>query len=100
MPGEDIQNQCRAVNDFDLLAQNTLQFALLARREFVVKDNNVCAQFEDEHMQFLDFPCADQRRRIGFFQPLRYSANHGYAGSLGQQGELCNRVMQREKIWS
>ena len=39
--GKNVQNQRGAVDDFDLFAEDFLQFPLVARRQFVIKNDDI-----------------------------------------------------------
>ncbi len=68
MAGKDIEDQRRAVDDLDLLAQHLFQLALLAGREFVVKDDDIGAQLDDQQLELFELARADQRGRMWALQ--------------------------------
>ena len=83
--------------DLDVLAQHLLQLALLARRELVVEDDDVGAQLRHQQLQLVQLARADQRRRVGRVQPLGQPPDHDQVSRLGQQGELVQRILQRQR---
>jgi hypothetical protein len=88
MAGKDVEDQSRAVDDFDIFAQHLFQFALLAGRKFVVKQHGVDAHFDHANPKLFQLAAADQRGRVGGIKPLGHGAHDLQPGSLGQQRQF------------
>ncbi len=74
--GKDIQNQSGAVQNPHFRPQSFFQLSLVPRRQFIVKDDQVCQGFFHQSGQFLNFAAADVCIRVGLLQVLGGLANH------------------------
>ena len=86
MLGEDVQDQSRAVNDFDL--DHFLQSVQLGRTEFAIADHRVGGGRRDDLAQFLRFPGADVGGRVRLIATLDDPFEHLRTGGLRQRGQF------------
>ena len=91
--GKDVQDQARAIQHLDVVAQRLFQVAQLARREFVVKDDQVSLQVVAQLDQLLDLARADEGGRVEAVQPLPGLPDHLQAGGAGQLAQFDQRVL-------
>jgi len=96
--GEDVQDQRSSVQNLDIIAEGLLQFALVARRELVIKNHHVGPQVLHEGPHLLHLAGADQRGRIDLLNALIGLTDDLQAGSAGQLGQLGQRILHREQV--
>jgi hypothetical protein len=100
VPGKDVEDQCRAIQDLDLslLAKHPFDFALLPRRKFVVKDNHIVRQVLTKVEQFGQLACADQGRRPGTGKRLPLLTDDLQARGVRQRGQFFQRVLYTPQV--
>ncbi len=94
MHREDLEDECGAV-DHACLGQELLDVDLLGRREFVIEDDEVGAEFERGRGDLVGLPRSDERARVGSVEPLRDDGDHVDLGRMGKALELGDRFLDR-----
>jgi hypothetical protein len=89
--GEDIDNQRRAVQDFDV--QSLLQVALLRRAQLVVEDHHRVVGVLPLRDDLLELAFADVRGGVRVVQLLDRAPDHHCAGRVCQQRQLIQRCL-------
>ncbi len=86
-----------AVEHLDLVAQHLFQFALLARGELFVENDEIGAEFQHEHVQFFQLAAADEGGGVGCVHALGEAAEHLHARGGGQHRQLGKRIFERKQ---
>jgi hypothetical protein len=82
VPGEYVQDQGRSIQNFDV--ETLLQLALLARTQFIVKQEDIDGQFVTIGLQFVNLAAADQGIGLDRCQTLVGATCDVQASSIGQ----------------
>jgi hypothetical protein len=90
--GEDVEDQCRAVDDLDL--HDLFELAQLTRRQLAVADDRVGALRDHDVAQVPGLARADVGCRVGTVAALDQPLEHLGAGGLGQRSELGEGVLR------
>ena len=93
---EDIQNQSGAVDNALAASQFLFEFALVARRELVIKENDFRVQLFSQEFDLFKFASAYIGAGIRHRQSLRDLPHNLQTRGFAQQFQLSERIIQRK----
>ena len=71
MLGEDIEDERSPVEHQDLVVERLLKLPLMARRELIIEDDDICTRFLNERLELIDLARSDERFHVGMVELLR-----------------------------
>ncbi len=96
MQGKNIKYQSSTVNDFYFLTKSFFQFALLARQEFIIKNDHTGVQFIEKYFHLLNFTGADISGGVGMVKTLDRLSSYYDTGRFGQPRQFFQTIFYRE----
>ena len=91
MLAEDVEDDCGAVDDLHL--HDVFERTPLARREFGVGDDGVCAQGRDDVAELFGLAASEVRAGVGVRTALQEPVEHACTRRLGEGCELAHGVL-------
>lgn len=88
MLGEYVEDEGRAVDHPDTVAEGGLQLALVARPELIIEDDQVRADLADQRLDLLELALTDVGGAVRVVELLGGLADDDEAGRFGEPGQL------------
>ena len=95
MQREDIEDERRAVDNLDRLADDFLEVRLLAGAELVIEDDEVGLHTAHKRRKLLRLARADERARVGRLEALRHRAHDIRTRRVDEALELRQGLLER-----
>ena len=92
---EDVEDECRAVDDLDRVAKGLLEVGLLGGRKLVVEHDYVDVHAPDDAHELLDLARAHEGLRNGRIEALSLAGDHDGVGRVDEARELVERVLEQ-----
>ncbi len=91
--GEDVEDQRGAIQQFDVVAEDLLELALVTGGELIVEEDDVGGQLVNPLPYLPRFPRSHKRGRMGMHERLHLIPDNDHARRVGQALKLCQRFL-------